>query len=373
MTVSNKQQPSQVLQQYNVTCLCGTCYKELLGTVEYRADGGAYLTKSCSVHGYEEAMIEQDWKFFEQSKILKNHKNDYLESYNDTTAIEITDRCNLKCPHCYHNPDNSVVDQEKQLIVQRALSTATDWVCLMGAEPTMREDLPEIIKEIKKAKWKNVVGKKKVTIYTNGVKISNKQYLQTLIDAGLDGISVSIHHKDYHNEKIWENTQKTLNNLVNSKIGLGQVSFTIESKEELGEVLDVIQYMLLKNKKAWSFSIRTPQTIGVDFTLDKEIFTSELNQWLFDLCKQRKIPCKPTYHYGTPYFYSIKIFNKHEIALIHWPNSKSLITSFSKNGPWAKFIPNTTGTFIIQAILRDGWKHGWWQGQRLINIENIKK
>lgn len=364
---------SEVIRSYPIACICGTCYRELLGTVEYRKDGSAYLTKNCPVHGYEEAMIERSWEFFEQAKTLKNPKNKHLAAYNNATIIEITDRCNLKCPHCYHNPDNTIVDQNKQLIVQRALSTATDWVYLMGAEPTMREDLPEIIQEIKKTPWKGVVGGKKVAIYTNGVKLSNEEYLQTLIDAELDEISVSIHHKDYHNDKIWNITWKTLSNLIQSKIFLGQVSFTIESKEELGEVLDVIEYMLANNKTPLSFSIRTPQTIGVEFVQDQEIFTSEVNQWLLELCKQKRIPCKPTYHYGTPYAYSIRIYNEHEIALIHWPNSKSLITNFSKNGPWAKFVPNTTGTFIIQAILRDGWKHGWWQGQRLLNVENLKK
>lgn len=56
-----------ILHSYLTTGLCGTCYRELPATIEYRSDSAAYITKVCPVHGYEEAKIEESWKFWDSA------------------------------------------------------------------------------------------------------------------------------------------------------------------------------------------------------------------------------------------------------------------------------------------------------------------
>ncbi|MCF8094528.1 MAG: radical SAM protein [Desulfobacteraceae bacterium] len=81
--------------------------------------------------------------------------------------FHITTRCNLKCAHCYINPD-----QHGNLTLPAA--TVTEWLelfcapdktanlILLGGEPTLHKDLARIIKEARQ------IGYGSVTIDTNG-------------------------------------------------------------------------------------------------------------------------------------------------------------------------------------------------------------
>jgi hypothetical protein len=76
---------------------------------------------------------------------------------------------------------------------------------------------------------------------------------------------------------------------------------------------------------------------------------------------------------SNPYHVGVLVDSNIKVQIIHWASAKSVDTSFMYMGPWAQFIPHTIGTFLIQAILREGWKKGWWQGQRLTDPEKTIK
>ena len=60
------------------------------------------LSKDCPEHGVSEYMIESNANFY--------HSLDYdVHAYDipNSIMIEVTDRCNLNCPHCYHEPENN--------------------------------------------------------------------------------------------------------------------------------------------------------------------------------------------------------------------------------------------------------------------------
>jgi radical SAM protein with 4Fe4S-binding SPASM domain len=95
----------------------------------------------------------------------------------------ITNKCNLRCPYCYivtnrhgitglsHKTLQEPTFQEIINNIDELYDLGTRYVCLLGGEPLIREDLPEIVAHIKK---KNML----VGLNSNGVLLS--QHLDVL-------------------------------------------------------------------------------------------------------------------------------------------------------------------------------------------------
>ena len=101
--------------------------------------------------------------------------------------VDVTYRCNLKCPICFANAEARGFNYEPsydELIRifkhMRAIEPQPP-VCAMfaGGEPTMRNDLADIISECID------MGFLQIQIATNGIKLNNIDYFQELIDAGV--------------------------------------------------------------------------------------------------------------------------------------------------------------------------------------------
>jgi len=89
--------------------------------------------------------------------------------------------CNLRCPFC-HNPDlvsvSAEVDEAPWEVLEEYLAENSDFldgVVITGGEPTLNEDLPDLIRKIR------MMGLK-VKLDTNG---TNPDMLQDLLQAGL--------------------------------------------------------------------------------------------------------------------------------------------------------------------------------------------
>ena len=80
-------------------------------------------------------------KYFE----LEPEKNTFSE-----VVADLTHRCNMKCKNCYI-PNRDVPDMDVDKLIE-CISKFPKKITmrLIGAEPTMRRDLPEIIERVKK-------------------------------------------------------------------------------------------------------------------------------------------------------------------------------------------------------------------------------
>lgn len=93
-------------------------------------------------------------------------------------VIDLTHRCNMECANCYiPNRDIPDLDKTKLYDFLSKLPNRT-YVRLIGAEPTMRDDLPEIISMVKKLGHRP-------SLTTNGLKLARPEYVKKLKDAGL--------------------------------------------------------------------------------------------------------------------------------------------------------------------------------------------
>ena len=107
----------------------------------------------------------------------------------ETIMVDLTHRCNMSCFNCYL-PNRKIPDMplDKLLGFVDRLPKRT-FIRLIGAEPTLREDLPFVISEIKKRGHR-------VSLTTNGLKLSEKSYVDLLKKSGLRLVLLSMNGAD---------------------------------------------------------------------------------------------------------------------------------------------------------------------------------
>lgn len=161
---------------------CPVC-KKILDANLIEKEGSIYMEKECDEHGkFESKVAKYAWYY----KGLETYRNilfdkDYFKnhpSYIYTTSI--TEKCNLSCSICFAKPKNkNDISFEFFKEELKKLKNKNVTIHFSGGEPTLREDLPELIKLVNK--YGN-----KIAVFTNGVKIANDlKYLKKLKKCGL--------------------------------------------------------------------------------------------------------------------------------------------------------------------------------------------
>jgi uncharacterized radical SAM superfamily Fe-S cluster-containing enzyme len=132
--------------------------------------------------------------------LCDNHK-----SAPNICLIDITNRCNLTCPICFANASAKgyVVEPTFDQIVQimehfRSMKpVAAVMLQISGGEPTVRDDLPEIIRKGKE------LGFTEVMVTTNGVRFAKSiDFMKKCKDAGMDAIYLQFDATD--NPEAWK-------------------------------------------------------------------------------------------------------------------------------------------------------------------------
>lgn len=117
--------------------------------------------------------------------------------------LQITERCNLKCKHCFVSslPEGNDLPFQtiKDIILPRLKAANVSRITLTGGEPMVHKNILEIIEEINKYKMH-------ITLCTNGLGL-NETFIRKLYNLGdihvnvsLDGFSSSSHGKFRGNE-----------------------------------------------------------------------------------------------------------------------------------------------------------------------------
>ena len=103
--------------------------------------------------------------------------------------VDLTHQCNMECANCYL-PNREIPDMDKSRLFDLVsrLPRRT-FIRLIGAEPTLREDLPHIISKIREMGHH-------VSLTTNGLKLHRMDYVQELKSAGLRLVLLSMNGGD---------------------------------------------------------------------------------------------------------------------------------------------------------------------------------
>jgi len=108
-------------------------------------------------------------------------------------SFAINDECNVRCKHCSffqgaHDKNRKVMNTEQvKKVLADAQELGVSVINIVGGEPTLRKDLPEILRSIDK-------DLSAVIMFTNGAFLAEKA--SELKKAGLDGVYVSIDTAD---------------------------------------------------------------------------------------------------------------------------------------------------------------------------------
>lgn len=110
----------------------------------------------------------------------------------DYLRISVTDRCNLRCVYCMPEEGVEWIAHEDILRYEEILRLCRIFAQLgvtkfklTGGEPLVRRGLEQLVSGLKA-----IPGTRSVTLTTNGVLL--KEQLPALLDAGLDGVNVSL-------------------------------------------------------------------------------------------------------------------------------------------------------------------------------------
>ncbi|MFH1327629.1 MAG: tetraether lipid synthase Tes [Candidatus Bathyarchaeota archaeon] len=192
--------------------ICPECFTVIDAQIFQDEENRVMMKKTCPKHGYYEDTYWSDYDLYTKADkfalvgtgltnprtkrttkgcpfdcgICNGHK-----SHTALAIIDVTNRCNLRCPICFANAQAAgyvyepTTDEIKK-IIDNFLSNKPvkpPGLQFSGGEPTLRDDLPELVEYADKAGFRHI------EINTNGIRIANSiDYCKRLLDAGANAI-----------------------------------------------------------------------------------------------------------------------------------------------------------------------------------------
>lgn len=158
--------------------------------------------------------------------------------------LALTFRCQNNCIHCYaggpHETDELSTDQWKR-VIDKLHSIGVFILTFTGGEPTLREDLPELLLY---AENRGAV----TGLITNGRRLKDKSYAEQLEKAGLDFVQVTLEsHKPQIHDKMtatkgsWKETLAGIKNALQTKVYV--TTNTTLSKYNASEFLQTMDFI----------------------------------------------------------------------------------------------------------------------------------
>jgi len=169
--------------------------------------------------------------------------------------LALTYRCNNDCSHCYNQrPKDSdrldmngfankpeLTTNEWQLVIDHLWSLGIPHIVFTGGEPTLRNDLPELIAYAQ--------NKGQVTgLNTNARRLANKDYIEQLVASGLDHIQITVesHDPDIHDRLVaargaWKQTVAGMKNALDTPLYvMTNTTLLQDNSRQLSQTLDFL-------------------------------------------------------------------------------------------------------------------------------------
>jgi hypothetical protein len=319
--------------------LCAECYRHIPAQ-KFIKDGAIWLGKTCPIHGYSEHLIDPDSEFY----LNYNYPKHDLTSY----FIEVTNRCNLTCPHCYQIPDNNSKDLSIDYIITQIESWPDDGysISLAGAEPTVRKDLDKLIESIQ-----SIPGKpRSIIVLTNGVNLSKIEYAEKFVKFTNLTWTIGLNHPDYQGHRVRSKQIQGIENCLKLGLPVKNISYTLEGLHQLEYCLKEIQEFY--PNKCKKFRIRVGADIGRN-PEGPQLYLSQL------VAGVREVANKYQWDYTTDESSGIRahypvIVNGVYIKLIQWPDVTTIDLNEMQTETWADLVPGKpVSPLIHQVMLRD--------------------
>jgi hypothetical protein len=190
--------------------LCPECLKVIDATI-YEENGKVYMQKTCHEHGEFRDLYWSDYrqyiraeKFRQTGEGLNNPRTKTRKgcpydcglcpnhkSHTALAIIDVTNRCNLRCNVCFANAATAgyvyepTKEQIRAMLINLRKNDPVPAAALQfsGGEPTIRDDLFELIRMAKE------LGFRHVEVNTNGLRLAESvEYCKGLREAGMSTV-----------------------------------------------------------------------------------------------------------------------------------------------------------------------------------------
>ncbi|MDP8234267.1 MAG: radical SAM protein [Candidatus Saelkia tenebricola] len=237
---------------------CPSCEKLVPAKTVVR-DGYTYIVKHCVFErkffnvflgkgwydkSYKDISLPNSWPRCEVHIGQKEMSEKNVLNIGEVSFVllTITKKCNIHCKICYDKLLADRIDMSLSHIEDKLRFFKNRTVILFGGEPTVREDLPEIIKLVK-------LSNNYPVLFTNGIKLTSRDYLNCLIKNGLWGVCLSFDGFDAHiyaelrglDEKVYQQKLEALENLKKTNIPV-VIHSTIVKEVNEHEVAKILDY-----------------------------------------------------------------------------------------------------------------------------------
>jgi uncharacterized radical SAM superfamily Fe-S cluster-containing enzyme len=209
--------------------LCNQCRARVPAEF-FTRDGGTWIRKHCPTCGDNESLVSSDaavwqakrdlWHYVPTEPVACTLNCDRckVDHTPNLVFLDVTNRCNMNCPICIATirgmgfDFNPPLDYFEKIFAVISKFDPKPMVELFGGEPTVRDDLLEIID----------IGRKyglKPRVVTNGIRLADEDYCRKLCERGVrmrfafDGRSPDIYERLRNNRGAYEKKIKALENL----------------------------------------------------------------------------------------------------------------------------------------------------------------
>lgn len=244
----------------NTYSLCPVCLKKCPAILIQKEGRGRVLQKTCAEHGVFEVTVWKDFFDYDDWVRAESPMTDEEQAGCDGNCrmcdahgqgtccviLEVTKACNLRCPYCFacggENTDMESTDNLKADIDRIVQLVGDPLLQFAGGEPTLRDDLPELVRYAKEA------GCSYTQINTNGIRLAEDEaYVSELAGAGLDivflqfdGTDDDIYRK-LRGSNLWELKYRAIQNCDKYHIGVTLVPTIVRgiNEDRIGEIIRV--------------------------------------------------------------------------------------------------------------------------------------
>lgn len=242
--------------------VCPVCLK-VVPAKRVGEGGNVYLEKTCPDHGTARTLIWEGapdyWHWGERHTPTRFRSKDGVKrgcpydcglcgAHRQRTCcvlLEVTQRCNLRCPVCFADAGGGGADPDIETIeiwydmLRREAPNAN--IQLSGGEPTVRDDLPEIVRLGREK------GFKYFQLNTNGLRLAGEPgYAGRLRDAGLscvflqfDGVSDEV-YTALRGRPVLEEKKRAVENCRSAGLGVVLVPVVAAgiNLDQVGAIVD---------------------------------------------------------------------------------------------------------------------------------------
>ena len=186
---------------------------------------------------------------FEPDDVIRMGRFDRgIVRYPTLAEIALTYGCQNRCSFCYasspHREDDrrTMTTDEVKRVMDRIFNQGhVPSLSFTGGEATLRRDLPELIAHGRRLGFR-------VNLITNGLRLADREYARTLIEAGLDSAQVSleagraeIHDRIVGRPGAFERTVAGVRNLRES--GIHVHTNTTLCPDNIGVIEELIEFI----------------------------------------------------------------------------------------------------------------------------------